>query len=87
MTSPSSGGIKFLQFSQSIPSDTWTIYHAFGVHPIVDVNVNIDGIINKAFPLSIEHLDLNTAIVRWSIPRIGFATIASTVATQQAPQD
>jgi hypothetical protein len=80
MTTPSVGGIKFLEFTQSTPATVWTIYHAFGVHPIIDVNVNTAGVIAKAFPMSIEHADLNTSIVRWSTARMGTATLAATVA-------
>jgi hypothetical protein len=79
MFTPTTGGIKFFQYDQVTPMSTWTIYHAFGCHPIIDINViDANGKVQKAFPVSIEHVDNNTAIVRWSSPRAGFATLAST---------
>lgn len=79
MPTPSTGGVKFLEYTQTVPADTWTIYHAFGAHPIVDTNVNVNGVITKAFPTAIEHLDENTVIVRWTIARRGTATLVCTV--------
>jgi hypothetical protein len=80
MTTPSVGGIRFFEFTQSTPSTVWTIYHAFGVYPIIDINVNTAGVIAKAFPMSIEHQDVNTSIVSWTTARSGTATLAATVA-------
>ena len=80
MLTPTPSGIRFFQFSQNVPSDTWNIYHAFGQKPLVDTNVIVNGNVMKAFPLSIIHVDDNNVRVTWTIPYSGFASIASTVA-------
>lgn len=76
----STGGIKFFTFTQSVPSSTWDVFHGFGGHPLVDVNVIDDnGVLQKAFPLSIQHVDLNNVKVTWSSNRRGTVSLASTV--------
>ena len=77
MTMP---GINFFQYEQTAPSSTWNIYHGMGAHPLVETNVFVDGKLEKAFPVSVQHLDLNNVRVTWSISRTGFATLASTIA-------
>ena len=72
------GGIKFYQYLQETPAHTWIICHAFGAHPLVETNVYVNGKLEKAFPLSITHIDLNNVKVMWSSPRTGTASLAST---------
>jgi hypothetical protein len=81
MPSPSMGGVRFFQFTQSAPATTWTIYHAFGSKPLVELNVDDSGTVKKAYPLSIEHTDDNTVTVTWSTARTGRASLATTLAT------
>ena len=76
----SQGGIKFFQYTQSSPSSVWSIFHGMGTYPLVEINVYDDnGILQKAFPLSVVHNDLNNVTVTWSSNRAGFASLASTV--------
>lgn len=78
---PSVGGIKFFQYVQSTPASTWNIYHAMGVKPLVEVNVYDDyGVLQKAFPMNIEHVDLNNVTITWSSARHGYASLAATPA-------
>lgn len=79
MLIPSAGGIKFFQYEQTTPSATWNIYHAFGAKPLVDINVIEGGQVQKAFPLSVVHVDDNNVTVTWSSPRVGYASLASPV--------
>ena len=75
---PSQGGIRFFSYQQTTPSSTWNIYHAFGVTPLVDVNAYDDhGVLQKAFPLSVTHVDVNNVTITWSSPRKGFASLAA----------
>ena len=77
MTMP---GINFFQHTQTSPSTVWNIYHGMGTRPLVETNVYVDGKLEKAFPISIQHLDTNNVRVTWSTVRSGFATLASTLA-------
>lgn len=73
-------GINFFQYNQSSPSSVWNIYHGMGAHPLVETNVYVNGVLEKAFPVSIQHLDENNVRITWSSSRTGFATLASTLA-------
>lgn len=77
MATLSQGGIKFLEFSQEVPATTWEIYHGFGSKPLVDVNIIVNGTVQKAFPLSIIHIDDNNARVTWTVAQSGYASLAS----------
>lgn len=77
MPTPSTGGIKFFTHNQSSPSATWNIYHGFNAMPMIDINVIEGGQVQKAFPLSIIHVDDNNVQITWSSPRIGYASFAS----------
>ena len=78
MLTPSQGGVKFWQYEQTTPSATWNIYHAFGQKPLIDVNVWDGGVLKKAFPLSVAHVDDNNVTITWTSPRTGFVNFAST---------
>lgn len=81
MLIPVTGGVKFYTFTQDTPSIQWDIYHAFGTEPTVDVAAKDDmGVLQKAFPLDIIQIDVNTVRITWSSPRAGVASLASTVA-------
>jgi hypothetical protein len=77
MTMP---GINIVQHTQSSPASIWNIFHGMGSHPLVETNVYVNGTLQKAFPVSIVHLDNNNVRITWSVDRAGFATLASTVA-------
>lgn len=75
---PSPSGIKTWTFTQSTPSNTWTIYHGMGQHPLVEVNAYDDNnVLQKAFPQDVVQVDVNTVLVTWSTPRRGIAILAS----------
>lgn len=80
MLTPSRGGVRFFQHTQSVPSTTWTIFHGFGTKPLVDTNVLEEGVMQKAFPLSIVHTDENNVVIQWTVPRTGTVSLASTIA-------
>jgi hypothetical protein len=77
MTMP---GVNFFQYVQSNDATVWNIYHGMGNHPMVETNVYVNGVLEKAFPISIVHLDSNTVRITWSQGRRGFASLACTVA-------
>lgn len=76
---PSIAGIRFFKHEQVIPAHTWNIFHGFGKNPSVDVTVEIDGQMQKVFPVSITYPDTDNVVVTWSADRIGFAALASTL--------
>lgn len=78
---PTMGGIKFFLFTQASPLKVWNIYHAMGVNPLVEIQAYDDnGVLQKAYPQSVVHIDDNNVQVTWSSPRKGFASIAATPA-------
>jgi len=80
MLTPTTGGVKFFQHTQSVAASTWNIFHGFGAKPMVDINVLDGGVVKKAFPLSVVHIDENNVQVTWSSARAGTASLASTIA-------
>lgn len=68
------GGINVYQHVQTTPSTTWVVAHNLGVNPIADINAYDNGLLTKAFPLSVDQTDLNTTTITWSSPRTGFVT-------------
>jgi hypothetical protein len=70
-------GIKFVQMQQGSAA-VWNIVHGLGSKPIVEVAVLVDGTYQKAFPVSIVHVDNNNVTVTWSQPRAGFVSLATT---------
>ena len=77
MLTPTQGGVQFYQHTQSTASSTWTINHNFGTIPLVDVNVWDGGILKKAFPQSVTHVNENSISITWSVPRTGYASVAA----------
>lgn len=75
MSTLSTGGVKFLEHSQTVASATWVITHNFGARPVTETIVYVSGVLQKAFPLWIDHTDENTVTISWSEPRTGFATL------------
>lgn len=66
--------------AQTIPASVWTIKHKLGGNgtkgvPVVDVTVTDDGKVQKLIPSSVEIVDKDTVILRFSAPRVGNATI------------
>jgi hypothetical protein len=54
---------------------TWTIVHNLGHRPTHDVCVMNDGVLEKIYPLRVTHVDDNTLMLEFSIPRTGFARL------------
>jgi hypothetical protein len=75
---PSQGGVKFWQYEQTTPAVTWNIYHAFGQKPLVDILAYDNGVLKKAFPLSMIHVDDNNIEITWTSARTGIVSFAST---------
>jgi hypothetical protein len=76
----STGGIKFFTYTQVSEAKVWNIFHGFGHYPAVDAKVYDDnGDLQKAFPLSVTHIDENNVQVTWSSNRKGYVSLASTV--------
>ena len=75
--SSSKAGVMIYRFTQSAPQITWTIVHNLGSKPMVELFVNDDGVLKKAWPLSMEHVDDDTVVVTWSQGRSGQATLAT----------
>jgi hypothetical protein len=74
-----STGIKFVQLAQGEAS-VWNIPHGMGSNPVVEVAILVDGKYQKAFPVSIVHVDTNNVQVTWSQPRAGYVSLATTQA-------
>ncbi len=64
---------------QPTASTEWTIVHSLGggggLIPIVDVFVDVDGLVQKIIPASIEIIDATTVKVTFSVDRAGFAVV------------
>lgn len=78
MSTPSQGGIKFFNHTQSTAMATWTVAHNFGQEVSVEITAYDGGVLKRAFPVSIIVTDSNTLTVHWSSARSGFARVATT---------
>jgi hypothetical protein len=74
---PTLAGIRVYRHEQTTASNTWLIYHSLGSKPLVEILVHDNGVLKKAWPLSMEHIDENNLRIVWSSPRTGFATTLS----------
>jgi hypothetical protein len=79
LTLSQGGGIKLWQYKQDTPASTWSIYHAFGKKPLIDIFVHDNGILTKAFPLSVIHIDDNNVEINWTSPRAGLVSFATSM--------
>jgi hypothetical protein len=70
------GGIRVVKHEQTVPSAVWSVYHGINAIPSVDLHVWENGTLMKAFPTSISYPSNDVAIINWSVPRTGFATLA-----------
>ncbi len=76
-----------INFSQGIPSTTWTIKHDMGVQPIIHaftLSVTPQGktTYTEIFPISTSIVDANTSQIKFSTPQHG---VAQCIATTTAP--
>lgn len=58
-------------YYQSTPSNTWTIVHNMGYHPIARIFIGN----SEVQPLSIEHTSNNQLVVTFSQPYVGLAKL------------
>ncbi len=63
------------QHTQDEASDTWDINHNLGLHPLVDVMVDVAGVMTKIIPKDIKIIDLNNVQVLFSQPFSGSARV------------
>ena len=76
--STTKAGILIHRHVQSTPAITWTIVHNLGTKPLVELFVyDGGGNLQKAWPLTMEHVDDDTVTITWSQGRTGFATLAT----------
>jgi hypothetical protein len=71
MFSRTKPGVQVYKHTQSVAATTWTVQHNFGEMPAIDIYISVNGIYQKAMPLSLEHTDLNTTVITWSAARTG----------------
>jgi hypothetical protein len=62
-------------FVQSTPALAWTVSHNLGCKPVSDVIVTNAGDQEKILPLSVKHIDDNTLLIEFSVPRSGRARL------------
>lgn len=67
--------LQTLNYTQSVPSSTWTITHNFGCVPICDVFVEQNGAIVTVLPMAVKHIDGEVLQVLFSSPRAGSARL------------
>jgi hypothetical protein len=56
---------------QTDSSDTWTVIHGLNTYPVTDVVITYQGQRQKVMPKSVEYVDANTVVVKFSEPRTG----------------
>ena len=71
VANPTQSGIKTWTHVQTSLSTTWMIYHNMGSEPMVEVLAYDGGVLKKAFPKAIIHLDANNTQIEWTSPRSG----------------
>ncbi len=68
---------KGFQFTQSTPSNTWTITHGMGtVTPVVDCWVLVGGIYTRILPASVIATSSNVVTLTFSTAQAGRAFVA-----------
>ena len=68
--------IRNSTYTQVVPSATWVIKHnATGV-PIVDVYCEVDNVIQKIIPLSVDVISPGTCQITFSVARTGTAVVS-----------
>jgi len=53
---------KAFNFTQATPSAAWSINHELNCKPVIDVFANLNGSIQKVFPLEIIYVDDNNVV-------------------------
>lgn len=65
--------LNTFQHVQDTPSENWNVTHNLGVFPIVDVLVELEGVLTKIIPMEIILVDENTIRIEFSKPFHGSA--------------
>ena len=69
-------GARGLTHEQAAPSDEWTITHNFGREPVVDVFIDVDGVLTKILPHGMQIVSANEIKIVFTSPRTGRARLA-----------
>lgn len=68
------GSVTRYTHTQDTPATEWTINHRLNtLAPVIDVWIDVDGVMTKILPLNITVTDANTTVVSFSSPRTGKA--------------
>ncbi len=67
------GGFVTYSHTQETAADTWVVNHKLGVHPIVDVSVDIEGTLTKIIPATVEVISENTVRITFTKAFTGVA--------------
>ena len=77
MLTRTKNGLITYRHSQTQPSTTWSINHQLESKPQVDAILDINGVLEKAFPASVTHTDDNNVVITWSTARTGKVVLTS----------
>jgi hypothetical protein len=69
-----------ITFEQNTPATSWVIPHEFLGVPIVDINVFIEGALEKIHPAGVTSTSDTELTISFSSPRVGIARLAGPVA-------
>jgi hypothetical protein len=62
--------------TQEVPTTVWTLVHNLGILvPVVDCWIDDGGVMVPIIPLSVNHIDVNTATVTFSSTQFGIAYV------------
>jgi hypothetical protein len=64
---------KSYQHIQDTASTTWSINHNLNNYPIIDVMVDVNGLLTKIIPHEVLVIDMNNCQITFSIPYSGQA--------------
>jgi len=79
---------KAFNFTQATPSVAWSINHELNCKPVIDVFANLNGSIQKVFPLEIIYVDDNNVVVTFTAPESGGARlVGQTLDIIRSPND
>jgi hypothetical protein len=66
-------GLVTYQHTQDAAAQTWFVNHNLGVFPIVDVLVDVGGVLTKIIPMDIVLVNENSIRIEFSKPYSGAA--------------
>lgn len=62
-------------FTQAVPSITWTVMHNLGRKPVSDVSINFNGKLQKMLPLSMVYISDNELQINFTSPHSGIVRL------------